>query len=265
MRRVPTGIEALDLATGGGLPLGSLILLTGEAGGGKSEFTYTFAANHSVMRSEPILLPEGVDVYLPKKFWYLTFSRKKEGILSDVQGKFTDEFYQRFSRGVLFREFLPPSTHLTMFPEWMMKRGEEEEVARRDGLLAPLAEFLKKEGVDSIMVLYTLTDIARHFKGKEIDFLTFLESLREECKGWNSIVLAILSSGILSEDIERTMNSLADCVLSFELLKRRGLEKGVSMLDCKKLRGISAKIDPFEIEFTPSGLELISHKVLAEI
>jgi KaiC/GvpD/RAD55 family RecA-like ATPase len=53
MRRVPTGIKGFDELVDGGFPEGSPILISGNAGAGKSIFAYHFIYNGAKMYNEP--------------------------------------------------------------------------------------------------------------------------------------------------------------------------------------------------------------------
>ncbi len=263
MPRIPTGIESLDLALGGGIPSGSLVLLVGESGGGKSEFTYTVTANINSMREDPSLLPPGFDLVLPEHVWYATFSRSEEGVLSDVRGKFNEDFYERFTRGTLFREFLTVPSRLTSFHEWVASViSDGGHVKLRREVFTALARFLEREGPGMMVVFHTLTDLSMLFrKGEEMEFVSFLQSLREICREWNVTVFAILASGIFSPDVEALLISNADGVFSFEVqggeLARR------TMFSCKRMRGTTISPEPFELTVTPDGVELTRLRTLA--
>ncbi len=263
MPKIPTGIESLDLALGGGIPAGSLILLVGESGAGKSEFTYTVTANINSMREDPSLLPSGFDVVLPEHVWYATFGRSEEGVLSDVRGKFSEDFYERFTKGTLFREFFTVPSRLTSFHEWIasvISNGGHIKLRRE--VFSSLARFLEREGPGMMVVFHTLTDLSLLFrKGEEMEFVSFLQSLREICREWNVTVLAILASGILSADVEALLVSNADGVFSFEIqgeeLTRR------TLFSCKRMRGATISPEPFELTVTPDGVELTRLRTLA--
>jgi circadian clock protein KaiC len=55
MRRVKTGIDGLDLLTGGGLPADTVTLVSGPAGSGKSLLCLQFACQGAVSEDEPAL------------------------------------------------------------------------------------------------------------------------------------------------------------------------------------------------------------------
>jgi KaiC/GvpD/RAD55 family RecA-like ATPase len=98
-------------------------------------------------------------------------------------------------------------------------------------------------------------------KGEEMEFVSFLQSLREICREWNVTVFAILASGIFSGDVEALLISNADGVFSFEVqggeLARR------TMFSCKRMRGTTVSPEPFELTVTPDGVELTRLRTLA--
>jgi KaiC/GvpD/RAD55 family RecA-like ATPase len=263
MPRIPTGIESLDLALSGGIPSGSLVLLVGESGAGKSEFCYTVTANVNSMREDPSLLPAGFDLVLPERIWYATFSRSEEGVLSDVRGKFSEDFYERFTRGTFFREFLTVPSRLTSFQEWVAGViSDGGHIKLRREVFSALARFLEREGPGTMVVFHTLTDFSMLFrKGEEMEFVSFLQSLREICREWNVTVFAILASGIFSGDVEALLISNADGVFSFEV--QGGELAKRTMFSCKRMRGTTVSPEPFELTVTPDGVELTRLRTLA--
>ncbi len=263
MPKIPTGIEGLDLALGGGVPSGSLILLLGESGAGKSEFVYTVTANCNSMKEDPSLLPEGFDLVLPDNIWYATFARSQEGVLQDVRGKFSEDFSERFTRGTLFREFLTIPARLSSFSEWVSDLvSDGGHVKLRRDIFSTLARFLEREGPNSLVIFLTLTDIAMLFKrGEEMEFVSFLQSLREICRGWNATVFAILATGIFGKDVEALLISNADGVFLFET--QGGEVARRNMFSCKKMRGTNITPEPFELTIGPDGVELTRVRTLA--
>ena len=264
MYKVPTGIEGLDLAIGGGLPMGSFILLNGEAGTGKREFAYTVAANCSAMKSDPTLLPAGTDLILPERIWYVTIMRSKEWVLSDIRGMFSDEFYERFTRGTSFKEFFPPSHRLKEFKDSIFKTlGEPMDPERLDKiLLKPLGEFLEADCPNSLTIFHAFTDIVRIFIKDEFGFLAFVQSLREMCHKSNVLILSILDSGIFPEDLENNLVSIIDGTLTFGVMKGKENIVRRNVVYCRKIRGLSPNPEPFEIKFTPAGMDLVRVRTL---
>ncbi|MCX8176270.1 MAG: ATPase, partial [Candidatus Bathyarchaeota archaeon] len=70
VNRVPTGIEGLDEAIRGGFPKGSLIVLAGNPGTGKTIFSATFLYNGAINYGE--------------KGMYVSFSENRETFFSNM-------------------------------------------------------------------------------------------------------------------------------------------------------------------------------------
>ncbi|MCG2759044.1 MAG: hypothetical protein L6263_11510, partial [Desulfobacteraceae bacterium] len=83
LNRTPTAIPTLDTIIRGGFPSGSLVLLIGEAGAGSTEFAYTSAALHSMLKKNPdikrsatdqlkILLQKDENLKFPETICYIS-------------------------------------------------------------------------------------------------------------------------------------------------------------------------------------------------
>jgi KaiC/GvpD/RAD55 family RecA-like ATPase len=251
MYKIPTGINALDIAVGGGLPSGSLCLLFGTAGTEKSEFAHTVAAKCAAMNLGKIPKPKGEDIVLPKNVWYVNFSRDKEELLSDVAGSFSSKFYEAFVKGVSFKDLTPPRL-MAEFPPWLPDSFKEKRL-----VVVPLAQFFDKNGPNSIVVMYTLTNVAKFFQGEqEYDFTSFLQGLRTQAKRWNGIIYAILGAGVLRKEMEYSIISAADGVFAFD--EQYGATGRRILLSCRKFRGLlpSCLSNVFELNITPEGLDV---------
>lgn len=257
MRKIPTGIDALDIETGGGIPEGSFILLLGESGTRKSDFCYTMASNCAAIRSDPLLLPDRENVYLPEHIWFAHFFMDKDDILRDVEGRFSESFYERFSNGVSFKRFIPASDRPS-------KPSELPRDSLDKNLMTPLGRFLEREGPFSLVFLYSLNDMVTFFQdGMEHDFIAYLQSIKSTSRRWRGVIVGILSKGILEPRMESRIISIVDGALMFE---KRGMDqsgKARSVVYGIKYRGIESPLEePFETKLTPNGLELLKVKTL---
>lgn len=250
MLKIPTGIDALDIPVNGGLPSGSVYLLFGRAGVGKSEFIHTIAVKHAAINLGQTPKPKEEEIHIPKYVWYINFSREPDELLNDVAGTFSREFYGTFAKGVSFRDF----TSLSSMDESLSWLPNSFKASL---MILSLAQFLKEYGQNSTIIIYTLTDLAEHFQGtSEHDFASFLQGLRLQAKKWNGIIYAILSEGILSRGMELNIISTADGVFRFtEQFRATGRQVLVS---CQKSRGLPPNLlsSVFEMNVTPDGVVL---------
>lgn len=78
IQRIPTGVADFDSIIGGGMPVGSVVLLLGDVGGGGLEFALTSAAKIGIVKEFPetrafMLGHAGKHGILPEHMAYITF------------------------------------------------------------------------------------------------------------------------------------------------------------------------------------------------
>src|SRR5579871_6272899 len=109
--RVPTGVADFDTLSGG-LPLGSVVLLLGEAGAGHQEFALTSATHlmfhHDEGRLHRFLMggARGQFVY-PDGIAYVSLTRSREQVLREVRGSFDGLYLEVLERHLTFRDLSP--------------------------------------------------------------------------------------------------------------------------------------------------------------
>ncbi len=111
LSKMPTGIPSFDIIIQGGFPSGSVVLLTGEAGAGSTEFAYTSAAMLSSLKnlqSSSIIIQEK-SLKLPECVCYISFAHSKEDILEELERAFPPEFARAWNnKDYFFKNFTPP-------------------------------------------------------------------------------------------------------------------------------------------------------------
>ncbi len=250
--KLPTGFALFDKMFSGGLPLGSFIILDGPPGTKKSEFLYTMTVRQAELKRRLAELPE--NVILPDTIWYVALAKSKESVLRDIKGKFSENFYKEFSKRALFRVFWEPPTSLGDLGSWISKANGDSVKKMREEIISSLSKFLEREAPNSMIVLFTLNDLALFFKKEEtLELLAFLESLREACRLWDFTILAVLTSGALDPSLETMIMSKADGLLSFQKSGDGGRR---NLLVCEEVRGVIPEKEIFEIELKKEGVEL---------
>lgn len=258
MKRMPTGINTLDKDMGGGIRRASFNLLYGKTGTRKKEFTHTIAHNAILMKQEPDLIPDRENLFLPEKIWYAVLGEGKEDILRNIKGTFSEKFYERFANNVSFKIF-QVSESLTDLTEVMAsgesKSGKNKE--RRKKIISQLMEFLNKNISSNLVFLYSLTDIVRIFEeGIKTDITSFIQFIQKICRKGRGVTFAPLTKGIVSQDLEESIISRADCIFEFETSGKE-LKKRQNIMHVKKCEGVPSDLnEPFRIKRSPSGIEL---------
>ena len=249
--KIPTGIKSFDLATGGGIQPGSLVLLYGPAKTLKSEFLSTVAFTNAALQDGHIPAPRGAKV--PKGTWYVTLSKKSDDISLSVESTFDKRFYEIFKRRVKFMDLSKEYGALSATTLWEVKPGMKRPPDKHE-FLKGLVTNLKKIGKESLVLIYTLTDIARLYQDSPGEFLPFVDGLRVAAKGWGGVVYAILRKGTLPVSMEEDILSAADGVIYFEA-EQVGASRERYTMRLLGLSGVPATALGlvFEVSVTPDG------------
>lgn len=254
---IPTGVKSIDLLVGGGISIGSFILLYGPAQTFKSEFLATTAFVNAALKEGRLTPPRRVKI--PKDIWYVNFSKSPQEILASVKSTFNKSFFELFKRNV---KFLDQSKEYSSLVGSMW---EKKKAADPRKFLLQLVSSLKKIGPDSQVFIYTLTDIARLLQDRPIEFLSFLEGLRNAAHGWKGTVYGILRKGVLPPALEEDILSVSDGTFYFDAEKIGGTERYT--LTILALTGVptSALGQVFEVSVGPDGFHAEAVKSIVGI
>ncbi len=223
--RVPSGVPDFDYLTGG-LPLGSLVLLSGEAGAGHQEFALTSAA-HLMLRFDdplhhrfylgqakgPFLYPDGVS--------YLSTSRSEEQVMGEMRSAFEGSYSEVLSRHLRFCDLSAAYFQDTVVPsEWAsvpspLLSGPPAQFAPDLGPVRALADAADREGPRRLLIVDSLTDLLVRRGIDASDLLTLLKGLRRRAKSWGGIVYLLLSEGVAPPAVEQAVIDSVDVVLRF--------------------------------------------------
>ncbi len=258
--KVPTGINSIDLATNGGLPAGSLVVLFGETGSGREAFLHTTAFMNAAKKGGVLEKPEGENVYLPEKILYVLLSKTPNDVVRDVNVGYSDEFSEPFEGNVEFKDLMSEYYSSTFAPLESSAEmpSEEEEGEEAIEIVRTMMDFIEKNGKNSLVIIDSLDDLIRAFpSGEERDLLTSLRTIRSRNReSWNSLLFIRLTSGIFPESVENSILSLVDGVFEFESRTSGGSR--TRSIVCDKFSGITSPdlLDStFEFDVTNSGLE----------
>ncbi|MBI4363200.1 MAG: hypothetical protein HY558_08515 [Euryarchaeota archaeon] len=284
--RVPTGISSLDLAVRGGLPIGSLAVLLGEAGAGHTEFAYTSAVRLARLRADPDALRSfrqqvetltpGEEIASPERVVYISLSRNRPDVVAEMSRLFSPEEIGALQQGPLFIKDLSelyyagsaaPSSWVTAEPPRGFSSLKNE--GRAAALTEELIKFLNTTGPGSLIILDSLSDLVRYNEGRMSwrDLIITLQGLQRAAKVWGGLVYVLLSKGILEPAREEEVAATADGVLVFQWEETPSRARQRT-LHIRKFRGLlplltREGVAKFETSVTPrSGFEMNAVKMV---
>ncbi|MDO8725790.1 MAG: ATPase domain-containing protein [Candidatus Methanoperedens sp.] len=253
LNRTPTGISTLDTIIKGGFPSGSLVLLIGDVGAGSTEFAYTCAVMHSMMKKNPedlklvsnqltMLLQKEESLKFPEKICYISFTHTKEDIMAELGHTFPPEFASTLSENMIFRDLSPNS----LFPssnkeDWISLKALRSEDEERQ-IINELVSTLDTNAPDNLVIIDSLTSLF-HACNRSMswnDSISFLEELQRKSKKWDGLVFLLLGRGIFESMKEEEMMDIADGALVFEWFEE-GFSRQQAMY-MKKFRGVMPHI-----------------------
>ncbi len=276
LESVPTGVPGFDLAVGGGVPSGSLVILLGEAGAGHREFAYTGALG-LYHRLNGSIEPVPRELRLLRSLCYFSIARSKEDILDGVARLFPNSpETSRLHREMAFRDLSDIYFAGSNAPvSWVLQERPRtlaslKRAGHKMGLLQELLPALNQHGPNSMVILDSLTSLARYCAGEGgwRDLLFFVEALQRAAKGWRGLLLALLDADTLGFQRQEELLAAADGVLRFqwEEMPDRARQRTMHV---QKFRGLLPRLarehlPKFEVGVTPgAGLELTHVRLVA--
>lgn len=223
--RVPTGVADFD-SLSGGIPLGSVVLLLGEAGSGHQEFALTSATHlmfhHDEERMHRFFLGAARGNFrYPQQVAYVSLTRSREQVLQEVRGSFDPLYLEVLERHLRFGDLSPEYFADSVVPaHWATTPAPLLSTAappRFDGggPLAAVARGLEEVGPSNVVILDSLTDLLVRRGIATEDLLTLVKGLRRRAKGWDGLVYLLLSKGVAPADTEQALIDSVDGVLAF--------------------------------------------------
>lgn len=248
--RTPTGVADFDSIIGGGIPLGSVVLLLGDVGGGGLEFALTSAAKIGLVKEFPetrsfMMGHAGKDGILPDKMAYVTFSRSKEDVLREVSLSFTRDFYESIESNLLFKDFSKGYFMRTVVPtSWVGSDGSELFAENKeDDVLESLVTFLDANAPRSLVVIDSLTDLVVSETVKFEDVVALMKGIQRMSKKWQSVFYVLLTDEILDRRKQQMIIDSVDGVLRFEWAKFHHTSKRQRYLYVEKFMSVLPHLD----------------------
>lgn len=250
VQRIPTGVSDFDSILGGGVPVGSVILLLGDIGGGGLEFALTSAAKIGIVKEFPetrgFMFGHGAKLgILPDKMAYLTFSRSKDDLLREVKLSFNRDFYDSLSTNLNFKDFSSYYFKRTVVPSsWVGGEGGDLfSDKKEDGALESLVTFLDGNAPGSLIIMDSLTDLVVSETIKFEDVVAFLKGLQRMSKKWGCVIYLILADEVLEKRKQQIIIDSVDGVLRFEWAKFHHTSKRQRYLYVEKFMSVLPHLD----------------------
>ncbi len=276
LRKFPTGIKTFDANIKGGFPSGSLILLQGGVGAGQQEFIYTSAYMLIELQNNPDLfqkMKEEHDDYfkessmtpvglaLPEKICYISLSRSKNDVLSEIAHSFHKDYYEYLSREMKFEDLSRDYHRKSIVPRHWRGSDSTSLIEANTGkdLLANIISTLERNAQNNVIIIDSLTDL---LVGKSEyltmgDVISFLKALQLVVKRWNCLVYMLLTTGTVEEQSQSIISDAFDGSLVFEW-SGLGTTRRRRNLYISKFRGLMPQMEQdrianFEVKITAEG------------
>jgi KaiC/GvpD/RAD55 family RecA-like ATPase len=250
VQRIPTGVADFDSIIQGGLPVGSVVLLLGDVGGGGLEFALTSAAKIGIVKEYPdtrtfMLGDAGKGGVLPEKMCYVTFSRAKEDILQDVRLSFNKDFYESLSSSLLFKDFSRDYFVHTVVPTTWLDSDQSGLFSEKkeDGLMLSLVDFLEANAPKSMVIIDSLTDLVVSETTSFQDVIALLKGIQRMSKKWGSVFYLLLTDEILDRKRQQMIIDSVDGVFKFEWAKFHHTSKRQRYLYVEKFMSVLPHLD----------------------
>jgi KaiC/GvpD/RAD55 family RecA-like ATPase len=237
MQRVPFGLEKFDALIEGGFPEGSVILVSGNSGAGKTQFSASFLYYGAISYG---------DVGL-----YVTIEERAEKIKYCMQRLGLDLGY------------IEDQGYLLIFDIAKFRAKVKEFKLRLDKLREGLETLFKKFTIKRF-VLDSLTPFALGYKRSE-DFRAGLFDFVDFLRSKNVVALLITELKESSDDISRfgLEEYLADGVVLLRF-KKEGINYSRT-INVRKMRYTNHDTREFRLKITSEGLDLIEDETAKKL
>jgi KaiC/GvpD/RAD55 family RecA-like ATPase len=271
MERIPFGIRRLDTTVGGGAPAGSVVLLSGEAGAGAREFTYTSTVMNGLVGGDADLFDlyygslepdaEGTD-----EVHYVSFTTDERQIRNEIELAMDDELVEAGLSNVTFHDLSPEYFRLSPVPrEWYATEAATitglGANSDRNSVPEALGDRLTESAPGNVVVLDSLTDLIAS-SGEELtwnDIPVLLKGISRAAHEWGGLILVHVNHETLTSEQHGQLIDAADGTLLFEW-ESGGSARARTMV-VKQFRGVLSRIEEenivrFETEIGDAGLDI---------
>jgi KaiC/GvpD/RAD55 family RecA-like ATPase len=257
--RMPTGIESVDPILEGGVPVGSVMLLTGDIGAGNYEFVFSSLVNSLKVRKGN--MPEGIVV--PKEVRYVSFTRLKEDVKQEIINSLHMEGLHKLVEMIRFDDLSDQYFDGSIVPdEWYTGGDIKTRMQTRSGhesIFVRLANIIDTAVPESLVILDSVTEVATQCNTPLLwnNLTGFLRGLQRVAKKRKITFYLLLSRGILDSSREKELADIADAVLLFKWEESSGARRQRVMY-FEKFRGVMPHLEErdlvkFAVRISMSG------------
>lgn len=272
MERIPFGINRLDSTIGGGAPLGSVVLLSGEAGAGAREFMYTAATMNGLAQRDDELFDLhygdlAANASLPDGVHYVSFTSAADQMRTEIGMSMDERLAQRGLDAVGFTSLSKNYFHVSPVPRtWyaeettditkLRKRHEE-----RKSILSALGDTLSRYAPGNLVVIDSLSDlvgaIGEEMQWSDINFI--VKGLARAAHQWEGLILLHVSHETLSAIQHGQL--IDNCSGTLQFQWETGGSTRARTLVVKNFRGILSQIEEenivtFETDLGEAGFDI---------
>jgi len=221
MKHMPTGIPSFDPVLNGGVPLGSVILLSGGPGGGNVEFAYSSVLSHARIKKEGQQTCAD-NICYPEEIVYFTFTQLESSIRREIELSFRAD-PDIFDGTVRFIDLSRIYFDASVVPrEWYSKTDIVETIRSRqhepENLISELTKHLGTIAAGSLIVFDSFTDIATQAitESEWRQFISFLRGLQRISKDWKTTYYLLISDSIFESRKMAEIKDCCDAAITFE-------------------------------------------------
>ncbi len=274
MERLPFGINRLDNTFGGGVPRGSVVLLSGEAGAGAREFMFTTAVMNGLARSGNDLFDLHYgdlhpNATLADEIHYVSFTAEEDQLRNEISMTMDDEIAEAGLEHVEFESLSKNFFHVSPVPrDWYAEETTDITSLRkrhedREGLLTALGETLNARAPGNLVVLDSLSDLVAtvgddgSMSWSDVSYL--VKGLTKASYNWGGLILVHVNHETLTDTQHGQLIDACSGTLSFEW--ETGGSNRARTLVVKNFQGVLSQIEAenivkFETDFGDAGFDI---------
>jgi KaiC/GvpD/RAD55 family RecA-like ATPase len=276
--KVPTGVPDFDAIIKGGLPQGSVVLLTGDIGAGQQEFIYTSAYKLAIVKEKPFLMESYIGSFcdlnaIPEHICYVSFSRSRLDILREIAEGFDPEFLKILSRKIHFKDLSAHYYKKSLVPStWTGDGGNGGELfggTPKESVLEALIKYLDEVPANSMIIIDSLTDLVVSEEITTPQLVNIMRGLQRASKSWGGIIYLMLTQGVMGSMDQQMLYDSVDGVLVFEWTKYNRCSKRQRYMYVEKFMSVLPHLDMARIARFPtmvtaqSGMTVVNMETIS--
>ena len=270
---IPFGVRNVDRMLGGGVPAGSMVLLTTENGAGGREFAHTMLAQQSLAKHSPdkyeVKNQELRDKHkIPHEIHYLSLVRKPQDILRDTSSILTERQQEIFDSEVDMLDISDSYFSNTIVPKnWFSNRDitfdSLEQESQTLDTISRLTTFIDRNAEDNTVFIDSLNDLFEATEGhlEWSELLVFLKGLARKSMDWEGVIITALNKDTVSEQKYKAVSNIFDGIIEFKWDEEQEGSQRRTTMQIERFRGIMSSMgseakNMYETEARKGGLRV---------